>query len=72
MSTRAVAWTICTLSLGLAAIDLLLVALNSSHPNVRIPEPWLAHTVTAVAFSTIGAVVAPDALTTPYGGCSVP
>ena len=61
MSTHTAAWvagTICILSLGLAAMDLLLVALNSSHPNVRIPEPWLAHTVTAAAFSTIGAVIA--------------
>jgi hypothetical protein len=38
-------------------IDLVLVALNSSHPDVRIPEPWLAHTVSAVAFSSVGAVV---------------
>jgi len=43
--------------LGLATIDLVLVALNSSHPDLRIPEPWLAHTVSAVAFSSIGAVV---------------
>jgi len=43
--------------LGLATIDLVLVALNSSHPDVRIPEPWLAHAVSAVAFSSVGAVV---------------
>jgi hypothetical protein len=52
-----VAWIICALSLVLAMIDLVLVALNSSHPGVRIPEPWLAHTVSAVAFSLVGAVV---------------
>ena len=52
-----VAWIICALCLGLATTDLVLVALNSSHPDVRIPEPWLAHTVSAVAFSTVGAVV---------------
>jgi hypothetical protein len=52
-----VAWIICALSLALAMIDLVLVALNSSHPDVRIPEPWLAHTVSAVAFSSVGAVV---------------
>jgi hypothetical protein len=52
-----VAWIICAFSLGLAMIDLVLVALNSSHPDVRIPEPWLAHTVSAVAFSSVGAVV---------------
>jgi len=43
--------------LALATIDLVLVALNSSHSDVRIPEPWLAHAVSAVAFSTVGAVV---------------
>ena len=52
-----IAWTICALALGLATIDLVLVALNSSHPDVRIPEPWLAHAVSAVAFSSVGAVV---------------
>jgi hypothetical protein len=62
-----VAWIICALSLGLATIDLVLVALNSSHPNVHIPEPWLAHTVTAVAFSTVGAVVASRRSDNPIG-----
>ena len=62
-----VAWIICALSLGLATIDLVLVALNSSHPNVHIPEPWLAHTVSAVAFSTVGAVVASRRPDNPIG-----
>jgi hypothetical protein len=53
-----VAWIICAISLALATIDLVLVALNSSHPDVRTPEPWLAHTVSVVAFSLVGAVVA--------------
>ncbi len=48
-------------------MDLLLVVLNSSHPNVRIPEPWLAHAVTAIAFSTIGAVVASRRPDNPIG-----
>jgi hypothetical protein len=52
-----VAWIICALSLALAMIDLVLVALNSSHPDVRIPEPWIGHTVSALAFSLVGAVV---------------
>src|SRR5918992_191145 len=52
-----VAWIICALSLALATMDLVLVALNSSHPDVRIPEPWIGHTVSAVAFSSVGAVV---------------
>jgi hypothetical protein len=36
-----VAWIICALSLALAMIDLVLVALNSSHLDVHIPEPWI-------------------------------
>jgi hypothetical protein len=52
-----VAWIICALCLALATINLVLVALNSSHPDVRIPEPWIGHTVSAVAFSLVGAVV---------------
>jgi hypothetical protein len=52
-----VAWIICALCLGLATLDLVLVALNSSHPDVHIPEPWIGHTVSAVAFSLVGAVV---------------
>jgi hypothetical protein len=52
-----VAWIICAISLALATVDLVLVALNSAHPDVRIPEPWLAHTVSALAFSLVGAVV---------------
>jgi hypothetical protein len=52
-----VAWIICVLCLGLATIDLVLVALNSSHPDVHIPELWIGHTVSAIAFSLVGAVV---------------
>jgi hypothetical protein len=33
------------------------VALNSSHPDVHIPELWIGHTVSAIAFSLVGAVV---------------
>jgi hypothetical protein len=56
-TTSRVAWIICALCLGLATINLVLVALNSSHPDVHIPEPWIGHTVSAVAFSLVGAVV---------------
>jgi hypothetical protein len=52
-----VAWIICALCLGLSTMNLVLVALNSSHPDVHIPEPWIGHTVSAVAFSLVGAVV---------------
>ena len=66
-TTARVAWTICAISLALATIDLVLVALNSSHPDVRIPEPWLAHMVGAVAFSLVGAVVASRRPENPIG-----
>ena len=56
-TTARVAWIICALCLGLATINLVLVVLNSSHPDVHIPEPWIGHTVSAVAFSLVGAVV---------------
>jgi hypothetical protein len=52
-----VAWIICALCSGLATINLVLVALNSSHPDIHIPEPWIGHTVSAVTFSLVGAVV---------------
>ena len=48
---------ICALSLALATVDLVLVALNSFEPDVRIPEPWLARAESAVDFSSVGAVV---------------
>ena len=66
-TTARVAWTICAISLALATIDLVLVALNPSHPDVRIPEPWLAHMVGAVAFSLVGAVVASRRPENPIG-----
>jgi hypothetical protein len=68
-----VAWIICALCLVLATIDLVLVALNSSHPDVRIPEPWIGHTVSAVAFSLVGAVVGSRRPENPIGWlfCSI-
>ena len=60
-----VAWIICAFCLGLAMINLVLVALNSSHPDVRIPEPWIGHTVSAVAFSLVGLWWAPYVMRTP-------
>ena len=70
MSTRTaawVAWITCALSLTLATIDLFLVALNSSSPDVHIPEPWLVPTVSAVTFSSVGAVVGSRRPESPVG-----
>jgi hypothetical protein len=53
--------------LTLATIDLFLVALNSSSPDVHIPEPWLVPTVSAVTFSSVGAVVGSRRPESPVG-----
>jgi hypothetical protein len=51
------AWSMCALSLALAALSLLLLTLNLSHPEGYIFDYWLQNTVIAAAFSTVGAVV---------------
>jgi hypothetical protein len=62
MSTRAaawLAWSMWTLSLVLTAFSLLLLVLNLSHPKVPVFEFWAEDTLTAVGFSTVGAVIVP-------------
>ena len=64
MSTRTaswLAWLLWALSLTLTALGLLLLALGTSHPNVHIFDHWLDSTLAAIAFSTVGAVIAPRA-----------
>jgi hypothetical protein len=51
------AWSICALSLALAALSLLLLYLNYSHPGVHIFDYWVQDTVMAVGYSTVGAVI---------------
>jgi hypothetical protein len=51
------AWSLCTLSLALTALSLLLLALNLSHPGVHIFDFWPENTVAAAGFSTVGAVI---------------
>jgi MFS family permease len=62
MSTRAatrLAWSLWALSVALTALSLLLLALSVSHPEVHIFDHWLDFTLAAIAFSTVGAVIAP-------------
>jgi hypothetical protein len=62
MSTRAatrLAWSMCALSLALAALSLLLLYLNYSHPGVPIWAYWMPNTLITVGFSTVGALIAP-------------
>jgi hypothetical protein len=61
MSTRTaarLAWPMCLLSLTLTALGLLLLILNLSKPKVEIFDYWIEVTVMAVAFSTVGGVIA--------------
>jgi hypothetical protein len=61
MSRRAsawLAWSLCTLSLALTALSLLLLALNLSQPNEHIYDFWLENTVLPISFSIIGAIIA--------------
>jgi hypothetical protein len=52
------AWSMCAVSLVLTALSLLLLALNLSHPSIRVAEPWAEESVIVLAFSTVGAVIA--------------
>src|SRR5919202_485929 len=61
MSTYAarLAWSLWALSVTLTALSLLLLALSVSHPDVHIFDHWIDSTLAAIAFSTVGAVIAP-------------
>jgi hypothetical protein len=61
MSARAasrLAWSLWALSVGLTALSFLLLVLNLSHPDVHVYDYWLENTLSAVLFSTVGAIVA--------------
>jgi hypothetical protein len=62
MSTRAaswLAWSLWALSAVLTALSLLLLILIRSHPDGHIFDHWVDSTLAAIAFSSVGAVVAP-------------
>ena len=44
------AWYMCAVSLALAAVGLLLLALGAEHPGVPVFEEWAEDTVVAVGF----------------------
>ncbi len=61
MSARAaarLAWSMCLLALALTALSFLLLILNLSYPNVSIYRYWAEGTLLAVAYSTVGVLVA--------------
>ncbi len=53
------AWSLCTVSLALAALGFLFLALSLSRPSVSIFDQWLENAVVAVCFSVVGAVITP-------------
>jgi hypothetical protein len=70
MSPRAaawLAWSLCTLSLALTALSLVLLSLNLSHPNTPIYAPWLDNTLTAISYAPVGALIASRHPANPVG-----
>jgi hypothetical protein len=62
MNRRAVAWlawSLWAVSLALTALSLLLLVLNSSHPDVPIYSFWAEDVLFSVGYSTVGAVIVP-------------
>jgi len=53
------AWSLWALSVALTALSLLFLALSLSHPDADIFDHWVDSTLVAIAFSTVGAVIAP-------------
>jgi len=60
-------WSLWALSVGMTALSLLLLVLNLSHPDVHVYDYWLENTLSAVLFSTVGAVVASRRAENPVG-----
>ena len=52
------AWSLWALSMTLTTFSLLLLAKSLSHPGVHIFDHWFDSTLAAIAFSTVGAVIA--------------
>jgi len=69
MRSRAtwLAWSLWALSVALTALSLLLLALNLRYPNVHVYDYWLENTLSAVLFSTVGAIVASRRPENPVG-----
>jgi hypothetical protein len=66
-TTSRLAWSMWALSLALTALSLLLLILNLSHPDVHVYDYWLENTLSAVLFSTVGAIVASRRAENPVG-----
>ena len=51
------AWSLWALSAALTVSALLLLVLNLNYPVVHVYDYWLENTLSALLFSTVGAVV---------------
>jgi hypothetical protein len=70
MSARSsswLAWSLLAISVALTALGLFLLALNLSHEDVHVYDYWLENTLSAVLFSTVGAIVASRRAENPVG-----
>jgi hypothetical protein len=70
MRSRAsswIAWSLWALSVALTALSLLLLVLNLSHPDVYFYDYWLENALSAVLYSTVGAIVASRRAENPVG-----
>ena len=61
------AWSLCTLSLVLTALSVVLLALNYSQPEANVYGFWLENTILPVSFSIIGAIIASRLPVNPLG-----
>ena len=70
MSPRAagrLAWSMWVLSSTLTAFSLLLLVLNSAHPNVNTFDYWVESVLISVSCSTVGALIASRRPENPIG-----
>jgi hypothetical protein len=57
LTVPRLAWSLWALSVGLTVFALLLLVLNLNHPVVHVYDYWLENTLSALLFSTVGAIV---------------
>jgi len=61
------AWSLWVLSVALTVFALLLLALNLARPDAHVYDYWLENTLTALLFSTVGAIVSSRRSENPVG-----
>jgi hypothetical protein len=62
MGHHTAAWSLWALSMALTALSLLLLVLNSSHPEVSVYPFWAENVLFSVGYSTVGALIVPACL----------